>query len=152
MELIVRQGNLFAAKAADPFFFAHCISADFALGAGIAVQFDRRFQMRQRLRQAHPMFVKEFSKMQEHGKFGICLAEGNVLNLVTKLRYYEKPTRRSVFDALVSAREICEKSRIKTICMPKIAAGLDKRPWQETEEDIRRVWAGTDIRIFVYFL
>lgn len=36
--------------------------------------------------------------------------------------------------------------------MPKIAAGLDRRPWKETKEDIRDVWKNTDIKIYVFSL
>ena len=42
-------GNLFKiAKETD--YLAHCISRDYALGAGIAVEFQRRFQLREKLR------------------------------------------------------------------------------------------------------
>lgn len=126
MQLVIEKGDLFAANIDGLFCYAHCVSADFALGAGIAVQFDKRFQMRGRLRRDYPLFVQEFAKMQERGEFGACLLEGNVLNLVTKLRYWEKPTRASVYAALQSAKSICEQNRITSICMPKIAAGLDK--------------------------
>ena len=30
-------------------YYAHCISRDYALGAGIAVEFDKRYDMRNRL-------------------------------------------------------------------------------------------------------
>lgn len=152
MQLVIEKGDLFAASIDSPFCYAHCVSADFALGAGIAVQFDQRFQMRGRLHRDHPLFVQEFAKMQERGEFGTCLLEGNILNLITKLRYWEKPTRTSVYAALQSAKSICEQNHITSICMPKIAAGLDRRPWKETEADIRRVWDGTNMKIFVYCL
>ena len=42
-------GNLFQiAKETD--YLAHCISKDYALGAGIAVEFQRRFRLREKLR------------------------------------------------------------------------------------------------------
>ena len=42
-------GDLFKiAKETD--YLAHCISKDYVLGAGIAVEFQRRFQLREKLR------------------------------------------------------------------------------------------------------
>lgn len=42
-------GDLFKiAKETD--YLAHCISKDYALGAGIAVEFQRRFRLREKLR------------------------------------------------------------------------------------------------------
>lgn len=38
----------------DEYYLAHCISADFALGAGIAVEFDKRFDMRRKLLSGYP--------------------------------------------------------------------------------------------------
>lgn len=34
----------------DSYYIAHCISADFALGAGIAKEIDRRFNTREELK------------------------------------------------------------------------------------------------------
>ena len=152
MEIIHVKGDLFNNNVKEPYCYAHCISADFALGAGIAVEFDRRFNMRQKLRHNYPMFIEKFDEMQKHGRFGTCLAEGNVLNLVTKLRCFEKPTRKSVLESLLSAKEICNENGISTICMPKIAAGLDRRPWKETEADILNIWKNTKMKIYVFTL
>lgn len=35
----------------NDYYLAHCISADFALGAGIAVEFNKRFDMRRKLKE-----------------------------------------------------------------------------------------------------
>ena len=44
-------GDLFKiAKETD--YLAHCISKDYALGAGTAVEFQRRFRLREKLRYA----------------------------------------------------------------------------------------------------
>lgn len=40
------RGNIFEKYMNKPVSFAHCISGDFALGAGIAEQFNNRFHIR----------------------------------------------------------------------------------------------------------
>lgn len=39
------------------YYLAHCISADFALGAGIAVQFNRRFDLHKKLKAEYPRYA-----------------------------------------------------------------------------------------------
>lgn len=64
-------------SVSDEYYLAHCISADFALGKGIAVEFNRRFDMRRRLKRNFPDFVYGYMN-------GECTRIGKVLNLVTK--------------------------------------------------------------------
>lgn len=76
----------------DPqYSLAHCISADFALGAGIAKQFDTRFNMR------YELFEKYGSY---HFTGGRCLKIGSVFNLVTKDKCWQKPTYKALREAL----------------------------------------------------
>ena len=41
-------GNLF--EVSDKYYLAHCVSTDCALGAGIAVQFQKRFKLKESLK------------------------------------------------------------------------------------------------------
>ena len=41
-------------SVSNEYYLAHCISADFALGKGIAVEFNKRFDMRNRLLNKYP--------------------------------------------------------------------------------------------------
>lgn len=144
--------DLFDNNFKEPFYYAHCISADFALGAGIAVQFNRLFHLRSKLRNTYPKYYDWFVYEQKYSEWGDCILESGVLNLITKANYYDKPTRASVREALEAAKRICEDNNIKNICMPKIAAGLDRRPWEETEEDIVDIWENTKMKIYVFTL
>lgn len=76
----------------DPqYSLVHCVSADFALGAGIAKQFDTRFNMR------YELFEKYGSY---HFTGGKCLKIGSVFNLVTKDKCWQKPTYKALREAL----------------------------------------------------
>lgn len=55
MELIEKAGNVFLAP--DNYYLAHCISADYALGKGIAKEFDVVYNMRKRLNEMYPRTV-----------------------------------------------------------------------------------------------
>ena len=82
--------------------YAQCISADFACGKGIALEFNRYFDVKRRLQQYIPDYVNIFHRDKIEGD---CISFDNVYNLITKERYYEKPTLYSMSKALTTMRE-----------------------------------------------
>ena len=153
------KGDLFALCKYD-YALAHCISADFALGAGIAKEFERRFKIRERL--IGKFGAKWYEGFDKRG--GTCIACGPfsfsfldvrkvmVFNLVTKKRYWEKPTMENMKKALIILRRQCEKYDIKKLAMPKIGCGLDGLYWNVVSHLIQEVFYDSDIEITVCFL
>ena len=130
----------------DDYYLAHCISADYALGAGIAIEFNKRFDMRRKLRECYPNFGVT---MKHYGFEGGCILIDNVLNLVTKDRYYNKPTYKSMQCAIAEMMMICNSNNIKKIAMPIIGCGLDRLQWDKVSEIIKNTFKNTDIEILV---
>jgi hypothetical protein len=122
------------------YYLAHCISADFALGAGIAKTFDSVYNMRFKL-------FKKYPKYEYHG--GDALLVDNVFNLVTKQKCWHKPTYDSVRDALEMMKEYLDFIGATKLAMPKIAAGLDRLEWPKVYEIINEVFEDTDIEIVI---
>ena len=133
-------------KVSSKYFLVHCISADFALGAGIAATFNRKFGLRNILKKDHPDYIMDWIR---ESKSYDCLQEGNVFNLVTKTRYYNKPTYSSLTGSLVKLRDICIRQNIKYLAMPKIGCGLDRLMWDRVSRIIKNTFADTDIEILV---
>ena len=75
-----------------------------------------------------------------------------VFNLVTKKRYWEKPTMENMKKALIILRRQCEKYDIKKLAMPKIGCGLDGLYWNVVSHLIQEVFYDSDIEIMVCFL
>ena len=75
----------------EEYFLAHCISADFAMGKGIVLEFNKRFDMKRQLRQKYPGYLAGY---RQNPAGGDCILEGRVLNLVTKERYLDIFTSR----------------------------------------------------------
>lgn len=130
----------------DDYFLAHCISADFEMGKGIAVEFKRRFDMKRKLQNRYPEYSEYY---RNRGLMGDCIPEGRVLNLITKESYWQKPTRLSMCTALIKMRNICQRNGIKKIAMPLIGAGLDRLAWNDVSELIKHVFENTDTEILV---
>ena len=129
----------------DDYYLAHCISADFGMGKGIAVEFNKKFDMKRKLQSKYPDYINSWQLYL----VGDCLLEGKVLNLVTKERYFHKPTYFSLKIALEICVLVCGEFNIKKIAMPLIGSGLDKLQWSKVTKIIQEVFEDTDIEILV---
>lgn len=140
------KGDLFAEEILQSCVLCHCISSDFALGAGIAKAF-AKMGVKKQLCEKYPK--------QWQGR-GYCLmTETNgvtVGNLVTKQRYFHKPTLETLQQSLEDFREQIFELDLPNIAMPKIGCGLDKLRWEDVREVIQKVFGETGIEIIVRFL
>lgn len=127
----------------DEYYFAHCISADFALGAGIAVEFNRRFKCRDQL--------MNFYNSSVYDEPGYVLPTGRVFNLVTKQKYWQKPTYKTMRLALEDLKEALRIRKITKIAMPKIGCGLDRLEWETVKRMIQYIFADTDVEVLVCY-
>ena len=122
------------------YYLAHCISADFALGAGIAKTFDSVYNMRFKL-------FRNYDNYEYRG--GDALLIDNVFNLVTKQKYWHKPTYDSVREALEMMKEYMDFEGVTKLAMPRIASGLDRLEWSKVYEIICEVFDDTDVEIVI---
>ena len=145
MTFTEKNGDLFTAP--QEYYLAHCISNDFALGAGIAKKFNEVYNMRYRLYRSYPM-----ANSEEYNYVGRALLASNVFNLVTKMKYFHKPTYDSLRRALDDMRKQCELLGITKLAMPRIGAGLDRLDWDKVADIIKDVFKDSDIEIVIYVL
>lgn len=135
----------------NDYYLAHCISADFKLGAGIAVEFDRRFNCRRRLFEMFPTSKTPYwDKLQDRFK-GLCIITDPVYNLITKRNYWNKPTLTTMKNALLWMKEDCEIHKIDKLAMPKIGCGLDKLHWEDVSVLIKETFIDTNVEILVCY-
>lgn len=126
------------------YYLAHCISGDYALGAGIATQFVEIYNMRYKLHSQYP--IPNDEKFANVGK---ALLVDNVFNLVTKARCFHKPTYDSLYETLVDMKDQCEEWDITKIAIPYIGCGLDRLEWDKVRDIIEDVFEDTDVEILV---
>lgn len=138
MMITIEKRDLFTVP--QGYYLAHCISADFALGAGVAKTFDEVYNMRFKLFRAYNDYTYEG---------GNALLIDNVFNLVTKPKYYHKPRYEAVREALETMKDIMEMNATTKLAMPKIGCGLDKLSWSEVYEIICEVFEDTDVEILI---
>ena len=122
----------------EDYYFVHCISADFALGKGIALQFKKSFDMK--------------NKLKESGKSGKCILIDRVFNLVTKETYRRKPTIESITECLQELKKQVIENDIKKLAMPLIGCGLDGLNWKDVSEQVKKIFDDVKVEIIVCYL
>ena len=135
-------------SVSDDYYFAQCISADFAMGAGIAMQFNKHFDTKTKLIKRYGFsFEDRWDAFNEHGT---CLLEGRVYNLITKKKHWLKPTYDTLKAALNAMRTmVINNPDVKKIAMPQIGCGLDKLQWDKVSEIIKEVFGELDVEILI---
>jgi hypothetical protein len=116
--------------------FAHCISADAEMGAGIAVHFCKKFHL-------SPLRSAKLN-------IGDAKLFNGVFNLVTKKKFYHKPTIENVELCLTNMRDKCFDQGINLVHIPHIASGLDKLPWWQVFEKIGDIFGNSMINIVIH--
>ncbi len=144
MEFREEKRDLFSVP--DDYYLAHCISADFAMGKGIAVEFNRRFDMKNKLKAHYPDYLDQW---QREKKRSGCILAGRVFNLITKERYFQKPTYETLRGALECMKALCVQKGVRQAAMPVIGCGLDRLAWEQVSAVIQDVFADTGIEILV---
>lgn len=121
---------------------AHCISADAALGAGIAKQFRNRFpKLAYAVAQANP-HVPDCVRYETPNW---CV----VYNLVTKRKYWQKPTRPDLFASLDRLVVQMRAHGETKLAIPLIGAGLDRLSWPPTAKYLQQLADQFDLEIVV---
>lgn len=129
-------------EVSDEYYLAHCISSDAKMGAGIAVQFKKRFDLKNTTRIGNT----------EGLPVGTAFMEGRVINLITKKRYFHKPTYQSLESSLKDMRTLVNNHNIKKVAIPKIGSGLDRLSWAKNREIIKEVFKDMDVEIKVCYI
>ena len=110
---------------------AHCVSADFRMSRGIARTFRERFGGIEELITLNAT-VGDTVKLTRDDRY--------IFYLITKEKYFHKPTLRSLKQCLLHLKKQIIELGIISLDIPKIAAGLDKIPWTITKQLLLEVF------------
>ena len=130
----------------DDYYLAQCISADLGMGKGIAVQFNKKFNMKNKLT---IVYGNSTLKEWDSGNEGCCILMDKVFNLVTKRNYWSKPTYETLMKALLDMKKHIEAVGANKVAMPMIGCGLDRLEWAKVSQLIQNVFTGMQLTILV---
>lgn len=132
-------GDLF--EAPKEYALGHCVSQDFQMNKGIALEFRRKFGQVEEL-SSQKKSVTEIAS--------IISIETTIICLITKEHYWQKPTYENVFLTLINLKHFCVTKNITKLAMPKIACGIDGLSWAEVRTMIRYVFRNTQTQILIF--
>ena len=147
------QGDLF--EDVDS-YYVQCLSADIVAGAGIAVEFNKRFGMKNKLKEMYPNGIyvsREFKptcvyvKNDYHDWKSL-----GTFNLITKEFVWQKPTYITMEASLRELKNQVIDRKIKKIAMPLIGCGIDGLKFKFVRELIIETFKDVDVEITVYYL
>jgi O-acetyl-ADP-ribose deacetylase (regulator of RNase III) len=148
--MIIREEQRDLFTVPTDYILVHCISADLAMGAGIAKEFTRRG--------VKAKLQRDYQDDIEDIEVGDCLVSDATdwrceFSFVTKEKYWQKPTYETMRMALEDAKDLCEETirngYTMKLAMPRIGCGLDRLQWVKVKEIIEEVFADTDVEILV---
>jgi O-acetyl-ADP-ribose deacetylase (regulator of RNase III) len=135
------KGNLFCSSD----HIGHCVSKDLRMGAGIALQFKNKY--------GNVNILREQNKnIGEVAYFYCDKEERYIFYLITKDKFYQKPTYKQLELSLINLCKLCKELDIKTISLPQIACGLDNLDWDEVKLLIEKHLVKNKIHVNIYFL
>lgn len=122
---------------------AHCISSDLAMSKGIALTFRNKFGGIQEL-------------MKQNRSVGcapfLVRNEKVIYYLITKEKYWLKPTIETLTLSLMNMRDHMIINNINSMSIPKLGCGLDGLKWDIVKETIITIFKNDNIIINVYSL
>lgn len=139
------KGDLF--DVSKEYALAHCISSDFAVGAGIAKIFDEKFKLKTFLN-SHCVNNKGLYPIVVETK----LKNRMIFNLVTKNKYWHKPTLKNLSCTLEELKFKMDYFGIAKVAMPKIGCGLDRLKWDDVYEVLNNLFKDVKYDIVIYEL
>ena len=130
-------GNVFDSKDS----IAHCVSADFNMSAGIA-------------RHSKPKFPTKYPSNLDHSYtplWPLWLPETRryLYHLVTKQKYFNKPTYSALRASLERMRTHAENNGISRISMPCIGTGLDQLDWDKVKLLIQETFRTSPVQVYI---
>jgi O-acetyl-ADP-ribose deacetylase (regulator of RNase III) len=126
----------------------HCISNDHAMGAGIAKKF-AELGVKASISDEIVLWNGRGYVAWGHTNMTETDPGWKVANLVTKEKYWMKPTYQTMRQALENLKRYVVEFRIRKLAMPCIGCGLDRLDWGQVSAMIKNIFRDTDVEITV---
>jgi O-acetyl-ADP-ribose deacetylase (regulator of RNase III) len=144
MPVLFTKGDLFATPGLSA--FAHGCNCAGAMGAGVAVEFKRRW----------PRMFDEYAARCADGRFGLGdvfvwnEGEETVFNLGTQAHWKEKARIPALVKSLGRMVELAELAGIERVGLPRIGAGLGGLDWPRVKKVLQEVGGPAKVTLVVF--
>jgi O-acetyl-ADP-ribose deacetylase (regulator of RNase III) len=144
MPVLFTKGDLFSTDGVRA--YGHGCNSAGAMGAGIAIEFKRRF----------PRMFDEYAARCADGRFGLgdvfMWSEGDetVYNLGTQEHWRKKAQLPALAKSLRKMVELAENAGVERIGLPRIGAGLGGLDWMRVKRVLEEVGKETKVSLIVF--
>lgn len=132
----------------EPYCLSQCISQDMAMAGGIALEFNKFFNVKNRLiakYKGKPVYVNSALPLKEHSPGG----EFVIFNLVTKAYVSDLPTYDALCCALINMSLYMTEHNLTKLAIPKLGCGIDRLEWGRVKRIIKVVFEKLPIEVLV---
>lgn len=125
----------------EEFALAHCVAADFTMGAGITSQFRQRFG-----------YVNELIRQNARvGEVGVLRKDSRYVFFLVIKRFSTQQSKYSdLLRCLIVLRAKMLEKRVRKLAFPKIGCSLDRLEWEQVYDMLYRVFSRENIEIVLY--
>ena len=141
-QIVEKEGDLFT-RCSPNVSLAHCVSLDFRMSQGIALQFKQKYGRVAALR----------AQVRQVGGCAV-IKDGSrwLFYLVTKPRYFLKPSYHTLELALISLKQHLLELQITELAIPGfMACHRDKLNWYRVKQLLYKVFHNVDITIYIVY-
>jgi O-acetyl-ADP-ribose deacetylase (regulator of RNase III) len=144
MPAVFTEGDLFTDEGTRA--WGHGCNCAGAMGAGIAVEFKRRF----------PRMFEEYRERCADGRFGLgdvfVWSEGDmtVYNLGTQAHWRKKAQLPALSKAVARMVKLAEQGGVRRIALPRIGAGLGGLDWPKVRAVVEAAGDSTSVELIVF--
>lgn len=135
-------------KCSDDYFLVHVTSADFDLNNGVGFEFDKRFDLRNKLKERFKETKGRYKNPENNGYIG-CVQTDRIFTLIFKKYSWDRASYFDLEESLKILKNICIEKDIKKIAMPLIACGVNCLDWRHVNRMVQSVFNDLDIEILV---
>ena len=111
---------------------AHCITADYSLGAGLAKDLDEKYNLKSQLMNMGTGVCPDCLLIKED--------DLTIFNLVTKTNRYDKATYENLEEALVNMKQQMIDENIETVYVPQLGCGKDRLNWDMVKSILKKLF------------
>ena len=147
--MTIREENIDLFTVPQGYYLAHCITADFSLGAGVARKSDEVYNMREKLFDRRYDFSGSLARFNTDSCMCQVLTIDNVYNLVLKKNPSKKAKYKKMRCVLENLKTEMKANLVTKVAMPKIGCGHEGLDWERVREIIEEVFGDTDIEILI---
>ncbi len=120
------------------YYLAHGISRDMNFKVGLPAQFDRQYNLKEKLQ-----------RFEDEIELGVSYLTDNVFSLVVKDSSYDFPDRDMLLEAIIDMRDSMEQLMATKLAIPKICCGRNGLDWEEVKAMFELVFADFEGQILV---